>query len=131
MVYIYRLRAHTHTHTHTHTLIVYIAVISTVQPVTHYTMAILMSALSDYNSSIIHLKFALSIDPKMSEAREFLQALKCLQIFEKEEYAIKKEVCACVCVCVHACVHVCVCGVLGWWVQMCPCVSVLDVIASL
>ena len=106
---------------------VYIAVISTVQPVTHYTMAILMSALSDYNSSIIHLKFALSIDPKMSEAREFLQALKCLQIFEKEEYAIKKEVC----VRVHACVCTCVCGVLGWWVQVCTCVSVLGVIVSL
>ena len=90
-------------------------------------MAILMSALSDYNSSIIHLKFALSIDPKMSEAREFLQALKCLQIFEKEEYAIKKEVCVCVCM------RACVCGVLamGWWVQVCTCVSVLGVIVSL
>ena len=76
------------------------------QPVTHYTMAILMSALSDYNSSTIHLKFALSLDPKMSEAREFLQALKCLQIFEKEEYAIKKEVRVCGVGCVGASVGV-------------------------
>ena len=60
------------------------------QPVMHYSMAILMSALSDYNISIIHLKFALIINPEMSDAREFLQALKCLQIFKKEEYAIKK-----------------------------------------
>ena len=63
-------------------------------------MAILMSALCDYNASIIHLKSAFIINPKMTEAREFLQALKCLRIFEKERYAIKKEVCVCVCVCV-------------------------------
>ena len=59
---------------------------------THYTLAIILSSLSDYNTSVLHLKFALMLDKEMVEAEELLKALKCIELLKKEKDTLEREV---------------------------------------
>lgn len=61
------------------------------EPVTHYTLAIVLSSLSDYNTSMLHLKFALMLDKEMGEAEELLKALKCIELLKKEKDSLERE----------------------------------------
>ena len=62
------------------------------QPVTHYTMAIILIGLHERDLASLHLKFAVVLDPNLSIARELLKALLCIGILNKEAEELEKEI---------------------------------------